>query len=197
MIDLEMPYGRGSAKNGDIALKRALTYGRTSSMSRWHIPRDGVLRDDTQRIYSTWCSATMLRPDDGSALMVDEITDGVPVCGPCVGKATGAGHQLSVVAVQHEGGLIFEPRHMRRPKTCPGSQYRDWHHVNFRVGRCWVCGEYMPLRARGGPYNSDVFLVAHEPGIGLVDPCPFHAWDSITAEGVCSCGSASVPVVAS
>jgi hypothetical protein len=193
MIDLELPYGQGG-RGDDIALKAAPMFGRTKSMQRWHIPRAGVLHDHTRVSYSVWCSATYLDPTSSKrpALLVDEITDDLPVCGTCVGRAQGAGHAVPVVAVTHEAGIVFEPRHIRRPRTCPGAKTSEWHPVNFRVGRCKVCDEYMPIRARGGPYDSHTALAAHEPGPGLVNPCPFHAWDRITLEGICSCGSDSV-----
>lgn len=198
MIDLELPYTHANRREHDVVLRKAPTYGRNAAMSRWHVPRTGTLRDGVMRSFTIWCSAAILRPDDlkRPALMVDEITDDVPVCGTCVGKATGAGHAVPAIAVEHEGGLIYLPHQVRIPSTCPGSNYITWHEVNVFVGRCLVCLDYMPIRHSRGYETGYSRLRVHTPATTLVDPCPWHAWDRITAEGICSCGAESVKVAA-
>lgn len=194
MIELEPPY-REHGRDGDVALKRALMFGRTATMTRWHIPRSGVLRGNAFRTFTVWCSAIGMHPDRprNPTLMVDEITDGVPVCGTCVGRARGAGHEIPVIEVQHVSDIVYEPRHIRIPRSCPGAARTDFIHVNVFVGRCPACKEYMPIRGGNRGYDwTPPKLRQHEPGPGLVDPCPFHMWDRITPEGVCSCGAPSI-----
>ncbi|MCK2024603.1 hypothetical protein KZC52_16870 [Microbacterium sp. kSW2-24] len=190
-ITLERQYTIAE-RNGATVLTEAPMFGRTKKMSRWHVPRTGTVYANGRISYGVWCSASYLTV--GDALLTDVPDDSVPVCGTCVGRAQGAGHALPVVEVTHAAGIVFEPRFVRRPRTCPGAKRSSWHAVNHRVGRCIVCGEYMPIRAKGGPYDGFTALVAHAPGAGLVDPCPLHAWDRITADGICSCGHPPVPL---
>lgn len=193
-IQLEAPYTQ-SDRNDRTALTAAPMFGRNRKMSRWHIPRTGTVYANGRIVYGVWCSASYLTV--GKSLMVDEIPsdDTTPICGTCVGRAVGAGHSLPIVSVEHEGGLVFEPRYIRTPRVCPGSKLTAWHHVNDRIGRCFVCGEYETISGGSRGYGWIApHLRMHAPADGLVKPCPFHAWDRITAEGRCSCGHEPIEV---
>ncbi len=190
-ITLERQYTIAE-RNGATVLTSAPMFGRTKKMSRWHIPRTGTAHANGRITYGVWCSASYLAV--GDALLTDEPDDEIPVCGTCVGRAQGAGHALPVVEVTHAAGVVFQPRHVRRPRTCPGAKRTTWHPVNDRVGRCIVCLDYMPIRGKGGAYNGYAGLVSHPPGPELLDPCPLHAWDRIDLEGRCSCGHAPFPL---
>jgi hypothetical protein len=65
--------------------------------------------------------------------------------------------------------------------------------VNERIGRCYVCGRYDTISGGYRGYSwTEPHLRNHAPTTDIVKPCPFHAWDRITAEGACSCGHAPI-----
>jgi hypothetical protein len=78
--------------------------------------------------------------------------------------------------------LLFTPRQIvAAPKSCPGSRsrlYADTEAYNYGV--CLVCRDRTKLRATGGPYRSDVGLITHAPGPGLIEACQFHGWRDLT-----------------
>jgi hypothetical protein len=164
---------------------------RTTGMSRWHRPRCGVWSAGYSR-YTVWCGQLvggLARA--GAFLGVDDIPDGLPVCGTCDGRAVGAGQETEGPA---DRDLLFSPRWLTPPRHCPGSRsYTLYTPMSGRVGRCLACGDLQPLRAMGGPYNGGYGIVQHPPGPALVGPCPFHGWRFPTADHgrvVCVCGRA-------
>lgn len=46
-----------------------------------------------------------------------------------------------------------------------------YHRAGFDV-----CGDVVKMGAHGGPYSTRWDARVHEPGPGLIDGCPFHAW---------------------
>lgn len=120
--------------------------------------------------------------------MVDEITDGAPVCATCVGRAHGAGVSTGVLSVIHSGGLLFSPRGtITRPATCPASGFTALDERMMR-GRCNACGFEGRIKGGSRGYSwSPLRIEAHE-SVELVAPCPFHLWDRISGEGTCRCG---------
>jgi hypothetical protein len=202
VIQLEAPVSRGGyGTTEDEPIFSSPAYGRTRNMRRWHIPRSGRRYARMgHTAFQTWCGGAALtigawRPGR-EAIFVDEITDGLPVCGTCAGRALGTGVALETVQVAHEPGLLFEPTLVVRwPRTCPGAGYASWHDVDsWKVGRCYVCLELVPIRGPRGYETTLAHLARHDAGPDLVNPCPFHLWDRITVEGVCSCGAEPVPV---
>lgn len=162
----------------------ALTVGprfvRTRGMSRWHRPRSGVRFVERDRVvYSCWCGYGVGGSDRAASfLAAEEPPAGDPVCGTCEGRAAGAGHDNSPTGRK----LLFSPRHVEPPKTCPASRKGLFEELpGGRVGRCLVCGDMQPLRAMGGAYNPRYAIVQHPTGQALVPPCPFHRWRNLKA----------------
>ncbi|MGW0837106.1 hypothetical protein [Streptomyces prunicolor] len=179
---------------GAEALTEGPRFVRTRGMSRWHRPRDGVRYDGGHTVYGLWCGYSVGGSDKaGTYVAADEPGDGEPVCATCEGRAAGAGHDESPTGRL----LLFTPRHIDPPKNCPASRRGLFEALRGgRVGRCLVCGDMQPLRAMGGPYNPRFSIVQHPPGEGLVAPCPFHRWRSLTAvdgRAVCECGRQETP----
>lgn len=183
-VELLPPYGRGGSGPGDgEPLVSGPRFCRTRAMGRWHLPRSGVLlpetsyRPEARACYSLWCGPHVY----GDTMLGRDVppVDGLPVCGTCQGRGSGAG--------QHEQPyddreLVFSPRWMQPPSTCPGHGADGaYEEINWRIGRCLVCGEFVPLRAGGPSYAGWYGMVKHEPGPGLVEPCPFHAWQYVRA----------------
>ncbi len=168
-------------------------YVRSRGMSRWHRPRSSyTYRHEDWTVYHLWCGqhASTGGPRRESVLTVDDIGDGMPACGPCVGKALGAGQDEVPTGLP---SLRFDPRWLTAPPICPGSQSRMYEDLNLRVGRCLACQELTPLRGYGGSaYFScaGVGPAKHPPGPGLVDPCPWHAWNHLRllGDGEVGCG---------
>jgi hypothetical protein len=163
---------------------------RTRGMSRWHRPRSGVRitgRDRT--VYGCWCGYSVGGSERaGAFLAVEEPPAGEPVCGTCEGRAAGAGQDDSPTGRL----LLFTPRHIDPPTTCPASRSSMYEELpGGRVGRCLACGDMQPLRAMGGPYNPRYAIVQHPTGQALVPACPFHRWRQLTARDghvLCGCG---------
>ncbi|MFB6955511.1 hypothetical protein ACFCYB_00385 [Streptomyces sp. NPDC056309] len=172
---------------GAEALLEGPRFVRTRGMTRWHRPRSGVRYGDGRLVYQLWCTGGV----QGSFLACDAVPDGDVVCGLCDGKAVGAGQDTGPDGRQ----LVFSPRHVAPPKTCPGSRSSNLYAElpGGRAGRCLACSDVHPLRAMGGPYNPRYAIVQHPTGPGLVPPCPFHRWRQLTARDgrvLCACGRA-------
>lgn len=171
----------------------------TDPACRRHRPprtRLGRWRFDRNRGRS-WCGAGFVylaatEPTAHGGIGVDEVPDGEPACGPCVGKALGAGQDgLPVGAGLPQ--LRYDPRWIKPPTVCSGSGRDTWEDVpNSRnIVRCLVCGLLVAGRAQGSPYNPSWGPVRHAPGPDMAAPCPFHAWNNLTmtpAGVACACG---------
>lgn len=212
LFPLEPPYTRscgfhGIADQEPVLLGPLLARSRTSS--RWHRPRSGVMytKQNNRISYQYWCGTTLTggarggRP--GGILGIDSMPDdGLPICGPCEGKAMGAGY-AGVAAVIETGSLIFEPEsqtRFRRPSTCPGyglaSMVRPTEIAGHKICICGACGLVVPIktkgRGRGYSYDAWDAPAPHPPGPDLIDPCVFHAWDQLvfTDQGAeCRCAA--------
>lgn len=159
---------------------------RTRAMTRWHRPRTGVRYGDGRLVYQLWCGSHV----QGDAfLSCDELPPGESVCGLCDGKAVGAGQDTG----PDGRNLVFSPRDIHPPKTCPASR----SSVLFveipggRAGRCLACSDVHPLRAMGGAFDPRFAITLHPTGPNLVQPCPFHRWRQLTVQDgrvLCSCG---------
>jgi hypothetical protein len=175
------------------AIMEGPTFVRTSRGGRWHMIRAGkrwIMEGSDDRLretYELWCG--MSAGDYQGLMMRDVVPMGEPICGKCHGAALGADPDVPE--------FIFLPRGLRRPKVCPSSQTmwfrQDPEHWNR--GWCLACGEYVKLRGFGGWYNSQWGVQRHEPGPGLVGPCPLHGWKQMiyteTGSG-CRCGERSI-----
>jgi hypothetical protein len=176
--------------HGEMPLTAARRYARGKANSRWHRPRSGVQWPDGRISLHYWCGQTVSdAPGRDSLWNVDEISDGAPACGTCVGRALGAKQDEIPVGLPP---LRFDPRWITPPRTCPGSRSHTLWVEFGRVGRCLVCQEFVGIRAIGRGYNAwGAGPVFHEPGPGLVEPCPFHAWNRMKRYGdiaSCACG---------
>ncbi|MGV9271485.1 hypothetical protein ACWDRR_43365 [Kitasatospora sp. NPDC003701] len=162
-------------------------YVRTARMTRWHRVRSGVRYGTGRTVYSLWCTGSVA---DDQFLSREELPEGDLVCGPCDGRAVGAGQEP---AGPPGRTLAFRPRDLAPPTICPGSRSERLTQAipPGTVGRCLACEDLHPIRAMGGPYNPRAAIVQHAPG-RLVDPCPFHRWKYLqpSADGglACSCG---------
>ncbi|MGR3875737.1 hypothetical protein ACUXZZ_45210 (plasmid) [Streptomyces graminifolii] len=151
-------------------------YLRNPTMTYWHRPRSGR-RDNADQVvtYDLWCGPYVR---GHLALTTETVPPGERVCATCDGRAVGAG--------QEENGptgrtLAFQARYLKPPRFCPGSRTSMFAELpGGRVGRCLVCQDHYPLRAMGG-YDSHFGIVQHDPGAGLVRPCPFHRWRALSA----------------
>lgn len=161
---------------------------RTRGMSRWHRPRSGgVYSDPGHTAFTLWCGQSVTsggRP--GGFITSDALPgDGVPLCGPCEGRAVGAGHPGVAVAVRAGTKLLFDPERLAPPRACPGGGRYGIYDVldDPRAGRCLVCGSVQPIRGYSDAGGGWAVLQRHEPGPGLVDGCPFHAWRHLVRHG--------------
>lgn len=172
-----------------------MRYVRGGGMSRWHRVRSSyTYRTEERTVYHLWCGQHASHDPGRNQLLltVDEIGDGLPACGPCVGKALGAGQDEVPAGLPT---MRFDPRWLTPPSQCPGGQ-SDMHvELSQSVARCLVCGELTPLRGYGGsPYYAcaGVGPTKHTPGPDLVEPCPWHAWRHLRLIGPekvgCGCG---------
>ena len=182
----------GGEWRGQMPLNSARRYARGRSNSRWHRIRAGMQWPSGRVSLQYWCGQQVSDSPDGDQLWtVDELPESELACGTCVGRALGAG-QDDVPADLPP--LRFDPRWQTPPRHCPGSRSeRLWVQVSASVGRCLACGEFVGIRAMGGGgYNYGYFgAVQHDPGPGLVAPCPFHAWHRLVRRGedvACACG---------
>lgn len=169
---------------GEVPLTSGPRYARSRLMSRWHRVRHAVRYPDETIHYAFWCG-----PGGRDLLTVDQGPDGEPVCGTCEGRALGAGQDETPAGLPL---LRFDPRWMTPPARCPGSgNDRLFVDLSPSVGRCVACQELVALRAHGGPYRGGYGPTSHQPGPGLIDPCPWHAWNYVVRRGdeaVCGCG---------
>ncbi len=186
--------GGGTWDSVSQPLLEAPRYLRGPGHSRWHRPRSGVRRpglSGSQGYFRFWCGYQAI--DFGDLLGADTVPEPDPVCGPCEGKALGAGVDDAPPGLPR---LAFEPRWLDPPRDCPVRKRRSLDLVEWlpgnRVGRCLACGVYAPIRAMGGPYNSYAAITSHRVGPDLFAPCPFHAWNrpALRADGTvgCECG---------
>lgn len=176
---------------GAEALTEGPRFVRTRGMSRWHRPRSGIRYPEGRTVYDLWCGYAVGGSDHaGSYVAAEEPGTGERVCATCEGRAAGAGQEETSPTGRL---LVFSPRHIDPPKSCPASR----SSVLFaelpggRAGLCLACKDVQPLRAMGGPYNPRYAIVQHPPGAGLVAPCPFHRWRQLTAadgRALCACG---------
>ena len=198
-VPLEPPHNRGSVARGDVPVAEGPLLVRGLGMTRWHRPRSGVIhaRHNGVPTWQLWCGQVLTVFGDRFETDDAEPTDGLPVCGPCEGRALGAGHGGTVTRAA-DGTVVFVPDSQtkyRTPKRCPGTgnpamvgevdEPHDW-----RVIRCLACGTLAVIGnsrhgydgTRGGPRE-------HAPHT-LPEPCPFHAWDRLVirdSRTVCSC----------
>jgi len=186
------PWGK-PAKRTPIA--SAERYARCRGMSRWHRIRSGYRWDGGGHTWNLWCGTSVTDragAKSGPPLLRDDLPEGDEACAVCVGKALGAGQDETPAGMP---ALRFDPRWISPPSTCPGSGDSGlWVPVpNSRnVVRCLVCGDLLSGRASGGAYNPRWGAVRHAPGDGLVEPCPFHAWNHLRRGAselvLCGCG---------
>lgn len=180
----------GGPWHGQKPLYSAPRYVRGRGNSRWHRPRSAAVWPDGRTIYAFWCGPSGTDGGKyGTIQLVDELPAAEPVCGTCVGRALGSGQEEIPAGLPN---LRFDPRWLIEPRLCPGSRSRTlWTPVD-RVGRCLACGDLVPVRVVGRGYSAwGAGPVNHPPGKGMVDPCPFHAWQRLVervGRAVCSCG---------
>lgn len=171
----------GKPHNYGQPLATGPRYVRTRNMSRWHRSRSGTRRDDHVTYY-LWCGAGYV---SGEFLAVEQISDGLPACGTCEGRACGAGQD----EWPGDGELLFSPRRLIPPKYCPGSRRERFAvEIGRSVGQCLACGTVAPMRCMGSVYSGKYAITQHEPGPGLVPGCPFHAWNELAIhDGTAKC----------
>lgn len=188
--------GPSSRRPGMTPLVEAERYARTRAMSRWHRVRSGVESENGDRTLNLWCGTIIWTRSEknGPPLLTDDIHPDDPVCAVCAGKALGAGQDELPAGMPR---LRFDPRWLTPPSVCPGSGDSGlWVEVpNSRnVVRCLACGDLVSGRASGGAYNPRWGAVRHAPGVSLVEPCAFHAWNHLVRNGervLCACGWAA------
>ena len=187
-------------RQSDVVMEGPV-FARTRNATRWHRIRSGMrhhalIHEGRELLpdriaWHYWCSSGSASSTDG--LTLDELPDdGVPVCGTCEGRATGAGFPSGTIAVSMAHGLVFSPRSVKVPKVCPGSgKHGESLFERFpgdRVGRCLVCNTVVAIRCGGGAYNPWMGPQSHEPGPELIPRCPLHQWRSLTVvAGVAMC----------
>src|ERR1051325_6513092 len=158
-----------------------LRYARSRGQSRWHRIRSGYVLDGGARTFNLWCGQVTQDANRkaGGPLLVDERPAGDEACAVCVGKALGAGQDDLPEGMP---ALRYDPRWVSPPSVCPGSGATGLlvEVPNSRnVVRCLACGLLTSGRALGSPYNPSYGVVKHAPGVDLVPPCPFHAWNHL------------------
>lgn len=172
-------------------LRESLRYARTRGQTRWHRIRSGYEWEGGSRTFNLWCGQTAQDGNRkaGPPLLVDELPDGDEACAICVGKALGAGQDETPEGMPP---LRYDPRWLAPPSVCPGSGARGLfvEVPNSRnVVQCLVCGLLTTGRAMGSPYSPSYGVVKHAPGVELVEPCPFHAWNHLVlCDGAVGCG---------
>jgi len=173
------PITSSHAQLGESLLREAVAegpgYARSRVGTRWHMVRSAydALRewdDEIVRLYQFWCgqsTSSRRRP-----WIAEAPPDEEPVCGTCYGRSEGARKERE--------DLLFSPR-VEPPRMCPGSRKEWFREVpNQRVVQCLVCGQYVRTSGGGGPYNPTWGMVAHAPGVDLIEPCEFHGWKQLT-----------------
>lgn len=200
---LERPYTRSGGLgmlDRAIALTEGPLLARSREMTRWHRVKAGVmLPHRTSPLWSFWCGQTGSARGEACATRDTLPTDGLPICGPCEGKALGAGYNGTAAILAGEALLLFEPESttkFHRPSKCPGSKSTAFIlpadvPADWRIKKCGLCGLHVPLgNGRGSPYNPDPPLLRTHQPYQLPGPCVFHAWDRMTVrEGavICEC----------
>lgn len=182
LVPLEMPLGRSTPQAHlprQIPLREGPPLIRSRNGSRWHRVRDGrVLRDlitdQTYIVYGLWCGGSRFA---SKAIVSDVIPDSEDLCGPCEGKAVGAGHP-SLVGLPPDAPLIFSPRRLDPPQWCPGWKRSLFAEIEYNVGRCLACQRIQPIRWSGG-WMGSTNIVKHSPGPDLLAGCELHAWDEL------------------
>ena len=181
--------GPSSRRPGVMPLAECERYARTKAMSRFHRVRSGVVTAEGVRTLYLWCGSFVFE-GNGGVLLADTAGDD-SVCAVCEGKALGAGQDELPAGMPR---LRYDPRWLTPPALCPGSGDSGlWVEVpNSRnIVRCLACGDLVSGRASGGPYNPRWGAVKHSPGVSLVEPCAFHAWNHLVRDGervLCECG---------
>ncbi|MFJ2909388.1 hypothetical protein ACIO8F_08120 [Streptomyces sp. NPDC087228] len=174
-VTLLPPISYGVGRYDADPLAEGPRYVRTGGMSRWHRPRSGVQYPDARTVYTVWCGqhvGGLCRA--ATTLTADTVTDGLPVCATCDGRAVGAGQEPDGPAGRT---LTFGPRDITPPRHCPGSRTPLFEAMpGNTTGRCLACQDVHPTRAMGGPYAPRHAITQHRPGARLFAPCPFHAW---------------------
>lgn len=182
-IPLIPPLTRSGATSywvGAEALTEGPAYilGRPSTRyePRWHRVRSGYRTAGGTTVWWAWCGPHLIAD---LCVAVDQLPTSQPVCGTCDGRADGAD--------PNRPGKVYSPARLEPPTWCPSR--RLYVPAGYNVGRCVACGQLAPLRAAGGPYNGHEIITRHQPR-ALVQPCPFHAWRSLIADGdtaICAC----------
>lgn len=200
-VALLPPVSRSMGREqGAVPLTAGPRYVRGPGNSRWHRVRAGVRRP-SRTTWTLWCGPYLSERADVEALQVDEVPADELVCGTCVGRALGAG-QDDVPAGMPD--LVFSPRWLSAPKWCPGSRRYDLIGepsvpAHGSIGLCLACGDLVAVRSMGSRWCPTYGLVQHPPGVGLLDGCPFHAWQYVglrpSGQAGCSCGWHDEPAV--
>ncbi len=206
-VALEPPYTTGAGRSG-TPLTEGPALVRKPAWSRWHRVKSGVQHEHHDRpSWSLWCGQSANASGDiftaDSPASDGLMPDGVPVCGPCEGRAMGAGRP-GTVTIAPDGVTVFVPdstRKFRTPTRCPGTgnpamvgevtEPHDW-----RVIRCLACGALAVIGSGGGGYYTKVPGPREHVPHALPDPCPFHAWDRLTVRDgrpVCQCSDKAHP----
>lgn len=172
------PLSGGVTELGASLLMEAVTEGpayvRSRAATRWHMVRSAIdrydsFRDEIRRTWYHWCGTF----SHGSrAITADEAPAGEPTCGTCYGRALGVNPDRP--------DLLYTPRTLDPPKRCPGSQTMWVNEKAHNWGLCLVCGDAVKLRGFGTAYGWCYGVQIHSPGPGLIEPCEFHAWKSLT-----------------
>lgn len=188
-VALLPPASRSWGKSGQ-PLKNGPAFVRSRAGTLWHRSRSGVLiLQHGGIVWHCWCGISR---HDGRSTVRDDAPKDEPVCATCEGRAFGSGQ----LPGDTDYATQFTPMYVDPPRRCPGSRDSGlFAEVNWRVGRCLVCAELLPIRAAGSPYNPTVGLVVHAPGVGLVPRCDFHGWQymrAVDGKAVCNCGGSGV-----
>lgn len=188
-VTYEPPLSRSGAQVGESLLREVIwegpAYARGPRSTRWHRIRSGQrrLHEDWRTgvvtirdSYSTWCGRGMFQRDTDRSLILfaDGPAAGEPSCGTCEGRAIGA--------ARDRPEWLYSPMRLDRPLRCPGSHTMLVVEDQGRWNRatCLVCGDVVKMGAHGGPYATRWDARVHEPGAGLVEGCPWHAWRELT-----------------
>lgn len=184
-VTYEPPLSRSGAQVGESLLCEVIwegpAYARGPRSTRWHRIRSGQRRLDQhwktgavsiRESYTLWCGQSMFarNNDNSPILFADTSGAGEPSCGTCEGRAIGAD--------RGRPEWLYTPMRLEPPARCPGSHTMLVREDQGRYNRatCLVCGDVVKMGAHGGPYASRWDARVHEPGAGLIEGCPWHAW---------------------
>lgn len=188
----------GGDWHGQFPLTTARRYVRGKGCGRWHRVRAAVVypagthgwMGHNWLAVEYWCGPHVVDLPKRPLLWTDELSDGEPVCGTCVGRALGAGQDQVPTDLPP---MVFDPRWQTPPRWCPGSGRSSlWRRIGRAdvAGMCLVCGEAVPIRARPFP-GWGYGMQRHLTGPDVVEPCPFHAWKRLVEQDGrvrCGCG---------